>query len=615
MRIPQAQTQNSFLTLDAQSFCQHPAKGAPPGPVLENSAKIAHKLMKAKWVTYFSHALLHNNEPSTQDEFRASIVPFARDRLVYLTAAISSMLQSWKGDAPDLTAHTAIVSSIFPADQAAKLIAGSKSAEPHFVFHREQLLFVAKEAIFHCPEQGIDPLTHLKDLGAMFLMANDHLYTPFPAPKNEEEMLLTRMAQLIPSSEYSGRISFRNRIGRSYLMTTKFLEELKGDADFLDVRQLFEEVVKLTPVEFEALCFATTFRYLQSDFGAFNKDPSIFLLPQAFFVNTGMTQPQLERFRREVSGRGKALKKAYEKRTRGNSDFILFRDKPMFYTEDDHLFCADTGFLIEKLDSGPFWRVHNALKSDAEKEQLHRFWGKSFERYIGWMISEYSDGKKNIYIPSPKYKDGDEEVCDGIVVCGTTAVFLEVKGSTFTAQSKYGLDLATLSKELEDKLIQNQAGKSKGVAQLGDAIQKVFSRVKPAKVVEIDLSTIQKVIPVLIVRDGIGNVMMLNALLNLKFQSVFNRKNVWPHTVTPLCVLSADAFDFLAPYLGEFEFAEIVESRLKGDKSLKGGFLIVENSTLDKAKARENDRLEKAFAEFTNNIISRLFPTETINVP
>jgi hypothetical protein len=135
------------------------------------------------------------------------------------------------------------------------------------------------------------------------------------------------------------------------------------------------------------------------------------------------------------------------------------------------------------------------------------------------------------------------------------------------------------------------------------------------EVVDLDLSRIQKVIPVLIVRDGIGNVMMLNALLNLKFQSVFNRKSVWPRTVTPLCVLAADAFDFLAPYLEEFGFAQIVESRLQADKSLKGSFLIVENSTLDKAKLRENDRLERAFTEFTNNIVLKLFPTQTINVP
>jgi len=43
--------------------------------------------------------------------------------------------------------------------------------------------------------------------------------------------------------------------------------------------------------------------------------------------------------------------------------------------------------------------------------------------------------------------------------------------------------------------------------------------------------------------------------------------------------------------------------------------LIVENSTLDKAKPRENDRLEKAFTEFTNNIVLKLFPAEAINLP
>ena len=424
------------------------------------------------------------------------------------------------------------------------------------------------------------------------------------------------MAYLIPSSEYSGRINFQNRIARSYLMSTKFLQELQGDADFLDITQLFEQAVKLSPVEFAAMCFATTSRYSQLDLPAFKKDPAAFLLPQTFFAQTGMLQPQLERFRREVSGSGKALKKSYEKRIRGPSDFSLFRDKPMFYTEDDHLFCVDTGFLIEKLESGPFWRVHNALKSDAEKERLHRLWGKLFERYVSWMISSCSDGKKNLYVPSPKYKSKDNsEVCDGIVLCGNTAVVVEIKGNTFTAQSKYGADPAALSVELDDKLIQNQAGRGKGVAQLANAIEKVFRRTQPEELVDLDLSRVQKIIPLLILRDGIGNVMMLNKYLVIKFQEVFRRKLVSPRTVTPLCVLSGDAFDAVAPYLGEFGLADILEARLRADKSLKLSFLLAGNPVLEKAAARENDLLENAFTEFTQNIVVKLFPNQAVNVP
>lgn len=144
--------------------------------------------MKAKWATYFSHALLHNNQASTMDQFRAAIVQFACDRVVYLTAVINSVLQCWRGDAPDIDAHTRIVSSMFPAEEATQLIAASKSSEPHFVFHREQLLFVAKEAVLHCPPNGADPLTHPPgDLGKMFLMANDHLYTSFPPAKTKRK--------------------------------------------------------------------------------------------------------------------------------------------------------------------------------------------------------------------------------------------------------------------------------------------------------------------------------------------------------------------------------------------------------------------------------------------
>jgi hypothetical protein len=145
-------------------------------------------------------------------------VPFARGRLIYITAVINSMLQCLKGDAPDLAAHTEIVKSLFPRAIAPNLIAGSISKEPHFVFHREQLLLLARESVLHCPDEGLDPMKHLEETGKMFLMANDHLYTPLAPPKTEAEMLLRNMAHLIPSSEYSGRISFRNRIARSYPM-------------------------------------------------------------------------------------------------------------------------------------------------------------------------------------------------------------------------------------------------------------------------------------------------------------------------------------------------------------------------------------------------------------
>ncbi len=62
-------------------------------------------------------------------------------------------------------------------------------------------------------------------------------------------------------------------------------------------------------------------------------------------------------------------------------------------------------------------------------------------------------------------------MCDAIVVCGAEAAFIEYKGSTFTAYSKYSGDLQALTKEIDKKLVRSER-KRKGLLQLADAISK-----------------------------------------------------------------------------------------------------------------------------------------------
>jgi len=84
--------------------------------------------------------------------------------------------------------------------------------------------------------------------------------------------------------------------------------------------------------------------------------------------------------------------------------------------------------------------------------------------------------------------------CDAIVVCGTAAVFLEYKGSTFTATSKYKGDLNELAAEIEENLIGTES-KRKGVRQLANAILGVFDKQTPAVVADVDLSQVSTVYP------------------------------------------------------------------------------------------------------------------------
>src|ERR1019366_2632492 len=105
----------------------------------------------AGFATYFTHGLWYGRE-STMEEFRSSLSQFSRDPLVYLCSAINAILRCWQGGAPNVVAHAHLVRNFFQPGEAERLIQGSQSKQdPHFVFHRQQLLFVAKEAILHCP--------------------------------------------------------------------------------------------------------------------------------------------------------------------------------------------------------------------------------------------------------------------------------------------------------------------------------------------------------------------------------------------------------------------------------------------------------------------------------
>src|SRR5436309_1785462 len=71
--------------------------------------------------------------------------------MVFVVTAIT-MLQSLERRCAELITHTAIVNSNLSYRLAAKLIGNSKDSEPHFVFHREQLLFITKKGLFGTTE-------------------------------------------------------------------------------------------------------------------------------------------------------------------------------------------------------------------------------------------------------------------------------------------------------------------------------------------------------------------------------------------------------------------------------------------------------------------------------
>ena len=131
------------------------------------------------------------------------------------------------------------------------------------------------------------------------------------------------------------------------------------------------------------------------------------------------------------------------------------------------------------------------------------FTGKVFEKYATWLLRESvgRDNRHNQFFSSPKYERDGTEVCDGIVLCGCDAVFIEYKGGVFTAASKYGRNPGNLHAEIEEKLIRNPEGKRKGIEQLAEAIRRTCRKTDFDRIHGIDLSGVRRIFPLLVLRD------------------------------------------------------------------------------------------------------------------
>src|SRR5205823_841295 len=120
---------------------------------------------------------------------------------------------------------------------------------------------------------------------------------------------------------------------------------------------------------------------------------------------------------------------------------------------------------------------------------------------------------------------------------------VESKGVMFTAEAKYGLDLALLKKEIDEKLVTK-----KGVNQLVRNIQQAFRKDKPRSIDGLNLSACKKVFPVLVTLDDLGAALVMNRYLADRFAEA-NLAAVLKVECSPLFSLSSQDVENICGYL------------------------------------------------------------------
>jgi hypothetical protein len=509
---------------------------------------------------------------TSREEFIDRLKRFPRSMVIRLCSVLNLLLSKWTGDY-DFDSHAKLARSFFPPPIAERIIKSGRLA-----FHRHQLLYVAQEALRHCDESGRDVTApYWGGFGVVLLMASELLYTPFPKGDTTSEELARKICLLLADMEANGLQSYLLKIVRSYVMTSQFIEPLRGKPNFFDLPALFESASGVPLEVYQALIFGAMTRFIKLDDIKKSTDLTSFAVPATWYRSTTVPQEQIGRFFDYVSANADALSKIVGDKKPEASDYTVFRNKPLF-ADVGYFFPLDIAMLAEKFDSGPFWRVHEYILAE-DRGRFHSFWGTVFEDYVNWLFSQCIDGKHNEFFPNPKYADRPtEQVCDGVMLCGRSAVLMEYKSSTFTVTAKYGGSPKELESDLRKKLV-GTAESRKGVYQLADAVEKLCRYDKPDRIEGIDMSQVTTVFPLIITRDDLGSALGTNAFLNLHFQELLRGKR-FPRSVTPLFCLSADDLEKLSAYLPDTAFAEVLTARYKRDKKLQSSFWLVENSVL-----------------------------------
>jgi hypothetical protein len=490
---------------------------------------------------------------------------------------------------------------------ASSLMALTILPEPAYVFHRRQLLFLTKQAIKCCPGVGRDLVMEPKPFGKALLMANDHFHFGLSSA-DASEQLLNVLTEFVPVTEYAG---FRvgNKIARSLSMLLKIPRTLKDDPDFLDIAERFEELTRIEIIDYISLWFGLLSKYVSLELSELQKDWSELYINKSFFRTAKISELAVESFLCELRATPEEIKNSFERRDYGTNDYTALRNKPLIREELGSL-PSDLFFVMDKIETGPYWRVSET--SVHVGDQLRRFWGKVFERYVNNLLTEASNDTLNCFRPDPRYSSNPEaQVCDGLMLCGDTLLLLEYKSSMFRADAKYSGVPDLLKEEIERKLVFSEKGKPKGVAQLANAVKKLFCGSHREQIVGVPLDRIRNVIPVLITLDPIGRTLLLTAYLNIYFHRELDGTRSLGVQIFPILNITIEDLEVVSEYFGAVSFSKMLGNWCAQDPQLISTFLGVDHPELSDIGTLRNSRVQREFDEAYVLISQRLgFPQD-----
>lgn len=495
---------------------------------------------------------------------------------------------------PDMYAR--LLSLFFNGALYSRLVAGYWSSDPRrFVFHRRQVLLIAKLAMLHCSGRGVNARLEGQRFGVILLKANDQLhYNLIPQRPSmrvgERDDYAKIVTEMLAVGEHASS-NIAHMITRSHLMLTRFLNELRGDPDFVDVAEEHQRATGLTTEQFEALVFATHARFGEELGRKLFVDPGVLPLKDANFAGIAVPEDKVKAFIDSLAATPSTMIKEILEKDNGPNDLTIFRKYPLVQQYYNlHLRTAWCGFLmmdnlffLEKIQTGPYWNAN--AKHGA---RLHKFWGSVFESYVNELMRQTCTATKSTFVPDPRPANNPGiQLCDGIVVSSDSIVLMEYKSSMFRADSKYSGDYSILADEIEKKLVRDKAtGRKKGVYQLSDSVRRLFDPGNPISVPGVDLTKVKRVYLYIVTLDTIGETIGVSPLLETFLNHELDRSKFPSIEIRPLFCSDIETLEYASGFFGACALPEVLERWFITNPSLTTPLSTIDLERLDWSESK-----------------------------
>ncbi len=501
----------------------------------------------------------------TLDEFHALLRKYPRSSLLRICARLSVFFNY--GPDAGTTAKEDVVAYWIPALFPPLLVPRVQNMleKKRIIFFQAQLRYLAAETIRlaepHAEDGSVVPNVAI---GELLLRAGELLYEHHIKPADELDQLANLISQFLPIYEIDSPTEAFIQFLRFYIFPTINIPRLPAELKTFDVEAEFEKQFGFSLKTYSEFMFffsmhAMIVRGKKSSDAAM--DCGIRL---ATFQNMKAPTEMIEKMFDNVSFSLDTL--THQKAPSGYGDFEFLRDRP-YFRFDEQLYCLDYEFAVSKLESGVLWRVLKSLEPK-QRDPYMSFWGSVFEDYVVWLFETYASKQHNKVYSVPKYADDPtKQICDAIIVCGSTAILIEAKLATCRADIRYSGDYKKMRKYIEDRLVSG-TDRRVGVSQLVNALDNITSL--PKSSLPDWLRSIRKFIPVIMTKDDIGSSWVMNAYVQKRFKQ--EKKKYKGYTVTPIVCMSISTLERSMRALTELPFETILEDRMQQDKQLTRPF-------------------------------------------